>query len=343
MVKLLCFALLWALCPSVLLAQSDFLKDPDIVWAAEIEQDWVVDVPSLADELQEGISTLKLLCEDPEGFFLIPPTLSSVVTFAVASGQIPIFSDPDCTISTDWRTVLGYSDNVTFDPETSEEIVRIGCIDFDPEAFKIWRLRQVLAFHQKSNRWSTTVESIAPLAKILNEAGDSIDTQPIFWFKPFNDRPDLNSKYVVWAKKTVNKPAKTQLPIATLKPIKHQDNFPGLLPKFEEIALHHPKIPLHHGTENRLLTLEERSTLSVRLDTIIQRLALPEPDAGAADLIYLRILAQVDALRLVQSWYWDEKRHKLAICLDAIAPLRNVLDVEGNVRYTAPLFYQRAR
>jgi len=38
-----------------------FLKDPDIVWAAEIEQDWVVDIPSLEAECDEGITTIKLL------------------------------------------------------------------------------------------------------------------------------------------------------------------------------------------------------------------------------------------------------------------------------------------
>ncbi len=343
MVNRLRFALLWALCPCSIFAQSKVLKDPDIVWAAALEQDWVLDVPSLADEWQEGISTLKLLCEDPEKVFSTPPTLSSLVSYAAASGQIPIFSDPGCTISTDWRTVLGYSDQIIFDPDFNEEIVVKTCTYFDPEAFKSWRLRQVLAFHQKSHSWSTTVESIAPLARIVNEVGDSVDTRPIFWFKPFNNPRNLHSKQVVWAKKTVNKPAKTQVPIAVIEPIKQRGDFPGLLPTFEAIVLHHPEIPLYHGTEDRLFTPEERSTLILRTDTLIHCFAPPEPDSGAVEVIFLNLLTQVQALRLVQTWYWDEKRHQLAICLDAIAPLRNVLDNEGNLRYVTPLYYQKAK
>lgn len=52
---------IFLLVPCFLTAQSEFLKDPDIVWAAEIEQDWVVDIPSLEAECDEGITTIKLL------------------------------------------------------------------------------------------------------------------------------------------------------------------------------------------------------------------------------------------------------------------------------------------
>ncbi len=45
--------------PAFLTAQSAFLKDPDIVWAVEIEQDWVIDVLSLEAEGDSGITTMQ--------------------------------------------------------------------------------------------------------------------------------------------------------------------------------------------------------------------------------------------------------------------------------------------
>lgn len=339
--NILRFALLWAFCPGSLFAQSDFLKDPDIVWAIEMEQDWVVDGSAAADELQNGVSTLKLLCENPDNVFSSAPSLSFLVSTAIASGEIPIFTDPSCSKPTDWKTVLGSSDVVVFDPGFFEESVQEIWNVFAPELFKMWRLRQVLAFHQKCNCWTTTVQSIAPLARIVNAEGDSIDTKPIFWFKAFNERQNLDSKQVVWAKRILNKSAKTQLAIEHFRPIKQHKDFPGLLSVFESIVLRHPEIPLHHGTENQLLTISDRSRLIADKDTVTDYLGPGEPDAEAVQVVSINRLAQVKSLRLVQTWYWDNERHQLSICLDAMAPMRHVLNEDGTLRFTTPLYYQK--
>ena len=138
--------------PFVLHAQSDFLKDPDIVWAVELEQDWVVDLPNKDREWEAGVTTIKLLCAHTERTFSQPSTLSEWVSNSAATGELPIFRDPACTQSISWLEVLGYPRKIGVDSITKEETMATGCLDLNADAIKVWRLRQVLAFHRKNAR-----------------------------------------------------------------------------------------------------------------------------------------------------------------------------------------------
>ena len=123
--NILRFTLLLVSIPFLLPAQSNFLKDPDIVWAVEIQQDWVVDLPDKDREWEAGATTLKLLCADPERTFSQPSTLSEWVSNSAALGELPIFRDPACTQSMSWFEVLGYPRTIGFDSITQEEIMVI--------------------------------------------------------------------------------------------------------------------------------------------------------------------------------------------------------------------------
>lgn len=334
------FALL-ALIPSFLTAQSTFLKDPDIVWAAEIEQDWVVD-PPLENESEQGISTLKLLCRERNKLYSTPPALSPLVAYAASGGAFEIFEDAACTIPTHWQNIFVTTDNHTFDPETNEEIVRIACTDFEAQAFKAWRLRQVLTYYPNKAIWKSRVESIAPLIEIKNEDGDSIDTRPLFWFRPDNLQQKLTSNRIVWAKKTVNKQAKTHVSLTSFTPVKTTGGVTELLVEFQNVLEKKMKIRLYDVAEDRVLTPDERRSLLHRSDTFPYCFS-EGPDGETVGIVSLELLHQVHYLRLVQTWYWDERRHRLSINLDAVAPLVDVLNNEGTLLFQRPLFYWRRR
>ena len=118
--------LLLCLLPLLLGAQSDFLKDPDIVWAAEIVQDWVVDIPCVEKEQDQGLTTLKLVRTDRSNYYISSVFLSEMVFQAMVNGKLPIFKDSRCTQPTDIYTVYPSTDTVvTFNPETYEETVSI--------------------------------------------------------------------------------------------------------------------------------------------------------------------------------------------------------------------------
>jgi hypothetical protein len=325
--------------PTLLAAQSAFLKNPDIVWAAEIEQDWSVDFPSLEDEGAAGVTTLKLLRTKESEAYYSSLYLADLVFQAALRGQLPIFKDPECLIPADAFEVYPDKDTImTFDPETYEEKRRVVYVEPQPfYDFKAWRLRQVLTYRTKTATWHTQVQAIAPLININNERGDSIGTRPLFWFRPDEKRPKLTASPIVWAKRTVNRQAKTQVPIASMKPQKTVGGTPELLLCLQDLVEKRMGIPLHDA-DGELLSIEMRQSMLHRSDTIIHCFS-EEPNT----VIRLELLDRVHYLQLLQTWYWDARRHRLSICLDAVAPLSDVLDNEDNFRFRRPLFYQRTR
>lgn len=324
--------------PGLIRAQSDFLNDPDIVWAVEIEQDWVLDVPE--KEQMAGVTTLKLLCAHPERTFSQPYTLSELVTSSASLLELPIYSDPACTKAISWDKVLGYSGELGFDSLTQEETLTIGCRDFDLDAVKMWRSRQVLAFHRKNARWSTWVESVGALLEVHNEQGDSIDTQAIFWFKPEQKRPDIHSKNIIWAKRTEKRQAAELIPIAPERLLKCQDGYADLRPHLRDLLIKRMEAPLYDAQNDQLLSPPaRREMLQTRIDTIYSELEYNEKGT----FVVSDVFTELEQLRVMQSWYWDARRHRLSICLDAVAPIRRVLNNEGDLRYMMPLFYRKAK
>ena len=330
--------------PSLLAAQSSFLNNPDIAWAAEIEQDWVVDVPSLETEWDSGITTLKLLRTDQNEAYWSSPFLAELVYHAASKGFIPVFKDPMCRQPLVWNAIYPLTDSVVvFDPETYEEKTIVVRREADPfHDFKAWRLRQILAYHKNTATWSTTVEAIAPLVVVKNDQGDSVGLRPLFWFRPDNKRPKMRSSDIVWAKQTKNRQIKTAIPSDPVKPVKVIDGFqnplPHLIAEFEK----NPKHPFYDSWDQHLLTREERNRIFAKTDTIVTI----DPETYEEKLAMVRNeinLNSIHQLRLLQTWYWDERRHRLFICLDAVAPLIDVYDSMGNFRYSKPLFYQKIK
>jgi len=123
---------------------------------------------------------------------------------AALAQKLPIFKDAHCLIPADQYHVYPDKDTlITFDPETYEEKMQVSYFEPFPFGnFRAWRLRQALAYHQKSASWSTTVEAIAPMVAKRNTHGeiDSMALYPLFWFKPEDKRPRVEAISVVWAK-----------------------------------------------------------------------------------------------------------------------------------------------
>ena len=51
----------------------------------------------------------------------------------------------------------------------------------------------------------------------------------------------------------------------------------------------------------------------------------------------------IHELRLIQTWYWDDKRHRLSIHLEGVAPMVDVLNDMEEVKYSKPMFYRRSK
>jgi len=342
--------LLLLLLPTLHAAQSNFLKDPDIVWAAEIEQDWVVDISSLEEEWDKGIITLKQLRSRENELHWSSPYLAELVFEAVQRGDLIVFKDPECKIRTDAALAYRAMDTVVvFDPVSYEMQVEVVYSPPQPlKDVKAWRLRQILAYHKKSATWSTTVLSIAPLLEVKNWKGDSIGIQPIFWFKPDTKRQKLSSDRIVWAKKTVSgKQPKTEIPANPPNLVKALKGFENPVSHLLKVFQTNMKSPFYDSQGDKLLSLDERKNILPREDTTVSYNW--ETQEGTIDVEHKGITdSMIQQLRLVQTWFWDDRRARLSICLDAVAPLEEVVYIQyyrksGGLKYTRPIFYRRAK
>jgi hypothetical protein len=200
----------------------------------------------------------------------------------------------------------------------------------------------VLAYHRKGATWSTTVESIAPIVAVKNEDGDSVGTRALFWFRPDDHPRRLQSKHIVWAKKTVNRQPETSVEIAARRPLKISDGFQNPLPHTLKTLENDLKTPFYGILDEKSLSPAERKRLLTSQDSIITF----DPETYEEKVVVVNNeinVGDIRELRLVQRWYWDERRARLSICLDAVAPLMDVHDDNGNFRYQKPLFYRRVR
>lgn len=336
--------LLLCLLPLLLGAQSDFLRDPDIVWAAEIEQDWMIDVPCQGDEWEEGITTLKLLCPEQNSRYQTTPFLSELVFRAIEGGKLPVYQDPQCTMPADPLPVYPGNDTViTFNPVTyQEKVMVVRRIPNPAYDFKAWRLRQILAYHRKSATWSTTAEAIAPLVLARNKHGDSVGMRPLYWFRPGNKRQKISSGQIVWAIRTENRPQKHRVSPHPSNPVKITDGYRNPVTHLFQVLGRNMKTPFYDSWNEKLLSPAERKAILARTDTIVTY--DPETYEEKTAVVQNEISTDnVDMLRLVQTWYWDERRHRLSICLDAVAPSIKVFGFDGGYRYSKLLFFRRAR
>ncbi len=364
---------------TILSAQSAFLKDPDIVWAAEIEQDWVVDIPSLEAEWDQGIITLKQVRSRENELHWSSPYLAELVYEAVRRGDLAVFRDSDCKeklninggfpkVAT-FATVnsvtgdLNYFENdnhpvqvnnlngfqyvdtiIIFDPVTYEE--QITAVLYQPEPFSVvvaWRLRQVLAYHKKSARWSTEVVGIAPLVEVRNWDNDTVELRPAFWFKPDNKRHKLHSKRIVWAKKTISdKQPRTEIPANLPNSLKVVRGFENPMSHLLSVFETKKKSPFYDSQGGKLLSLEERKNRMHRTDTIVSYDRITSEETITIEQKGIRD-SLIQQIRLVQTWHWDARRARLSICLDAVAPIEGVFNNMGDIRYTRPLFYRKAK
>ncbi|MBK7937060.1 MAG: hypothetical protein IPJ82_08170 [Lewinellaceae bacterium] len=332
------------LLPALLSAQSALLKDPDIVWAAEIEQDWMVDIPSLDAEWEYGVTTLKLLRTGQNESNWQYPYLAGLVFVAARQHKLPVFQDAACKVPADPELLFQRTDTVvTFNPETYEEMVRIIHNDLNPyETFKGWRLKQILAYHRKSATWTTTVEAIAPVITVRDMNGDSVGTHPLFWFRPESKRQKLTSNSVVWAKSFRSRQAGTYVVIDKTKPVKITEGFQNPVPHLLKVMETDLKKPFYSTLDNKPLTPPERMSMLARTDTVVTF----DPETYEEKVRVVRNDINADHIKelgLYQTWYWDERRNRLSICLDAVAPIRNVIDSMGNFRYSVPMFLMKTR
>ena len=138
----------------------------------------------------------------------------------------------------------------------------------------------------------------------------------------------------------MNKPVGTRVSAVPQQFLKIAYGFQNPLPHLLQTFKTKPKEPFYDAWNEKLLSSTDRALLLAKTDTVLvydpyeDRLAIVHSEITAANILQLQ---------LRQTWYWDDRRHRLFICLDGVAPIVDIHRSADDLRFQKPLFYRRAR
>jgi Gliding motility associated protein GldN len=326
---------------------DDLLKNKDITWVAETDNDFLVDeaVNIHGEERLNYATSLKYINQqnaiNEEKFALYEWLFS-----AFESGELPIFKDALCTKRYTSKVLWG-ADSVTFiDPKTDKNRVEvvINKPNFNHN-ITLLRAKQIVYYNAKKAQFGMRTLAMAPIHvyKVYDDNRQSTTYHlPLFWFKAkdLNKIQRLSKKNITWAKRigflkglSVNSDS-----IKILKNTQGTTPMNHLLTTFET----NPKISFYRQEKSnptRKIDFSERKTLFISRDTIVHwKDNDPKPefeiinnDLTASDLLRLQLL---------QNWYWNNRKKRLEIRLIAAAPMKEIY-FWTDFAYSLPMFYRR--
>ena len=331
---------LWLNALSLFAQVDDLLKNKDIKWVAEITTDLILDNPdSSVEKHLNRIRTLKLLPNQKVSGSDDRFEFSYIIHNLIKTDKIPFFADSGCQkrvfikdISNLDTICCGVSPEVYI-----SEVCRLLSF-YQPEDFKVFRVRQIVYYNAKKVQFGLRTLAFAPLVNHYVES-DLIVLKPVCWIKAedIEKRPKLSSNDIIWArvfafykgfdikKAKILKQTSENMPMLHFLNAAEKDAnkvfFSG------ESFFDMEKIP--HEYLNLLFQTRRDTTSDI---------------TGFKDLLVLETpfdKTAIKNLRLVQEWFWDERKQKLRIRFVAAAPMQDVNNDAGEFMYMQPLFYRR--
>lgn len=345
--------------PSIVPAQyARLLKNPNIIWAAEMELTYSLKPPPVLDPLRENeIAFWK--CYDPRetvqydgGEMLIRKMLE-----AARSGAWPAWQLDDPMKQLDLETVLdslcGKRDTIiTFDVVTFEEVIKSVRYDWDLKYFTAIRARQLLYYDEKKGEFGLLTTAVAPVLtltmKVQPKSPEEAERDTViyeqipFWLKMSDFRakalrksPNVNDTNISWAaqiRTLGNSPEPSGMtPLKNTK----ESVMQVLLDRFR-----YDRRYTATNFYNDPIPFDTREALFVSADTVMR--LDPETYVETIEINRNELSAEHRLqLRLVQNWYWDDRKQRLIIRLERFAPI-----VDGDLWWNwpgRPLFYRRTK
>lgn len=333
------------------------LKNPDIIWAAEMEVTYSLKPPPAVDPFRENDIAFwksydpKTAVQYDGGEMLIRKMLD-----AARSGAWPAWQVDDPTKQI---TPAAVSDSlswphdtiITFDVVTFEEIIKNVRDDWDPIYYTAIRARQLLYYDNKKGEFGLVTTAVAPVLTLSikirpkNPGEAERDTilyegipfwlkMPDFRAKPRRKSPDVNDKNIFWA--------------AQIRTLGNSPE-PNLMPPLKSTGAPVMQVLLNRFRHDRHYTatdfynvplpFDTRAALFISTDTVMRRNL--ETYSETIEINRNKFQAEhALQLRLEENWYWDDRQQRLIIRLERFAPT-----VDGDLwRWPGrPLFYRRIK
>lgn len=323
---------------------DDLLRNKDITWVAESYNDFLTEQ---ADEEQIGkaisrVTLLKFLNKTEAEMGEIA-FLQKRLLFAVILERIPCYKDIDCKIENiNWQpnpmdTIL------QIDPTTYEEKVKVvySCFSFTNILF--FRARQIVYYDSKKAQFGLQTLAVAPMVMDYHYKDGFRGWKPLFWIKvtDLKKKRQLIDKDITWAARMnlSNGMSLTGSDVKVLKSV--GENIP--IGHLFDVLEQNPKVPFYTVEESNpkiKYTFEERYRLINYADTIIAM--NPNTNKMEYKVVINKVkIDDIKRLRLIQNWYWNDKKKRLEIWLMATSPMKDIKNEIGEFLFRQLLFYRR--
>ncbi len=323
---------------------DDLLRNKDITWVAESYNDFLTEQ---AHEEKIGktisrVTPLKFLNKTEES---INETFvfQSILINAAKEGKIPFYKDADCKIISSLN-YISKGDTISMVDPTSYEQKYIVVYHYpNNEDILYFRARQIVYYNSKKAQFGLRTLAIAPMKRISYRKEENIPCFPLFWIKvtDLKKKRQLIDKDITWAARMnlSNGMSLTGSDVKVLKSV--GENIP--IGHLFDVLEQNSKVPFYTVEESNpkiKYTFKERYRLINTSDTLM--VINPNSDVTEIKVADNKVkMDDVKRLRLVQNWYWNDKKKRLEIWLMATAPMIDINNEMGEFMYKRPLFYRR--
>lgn len=325
---------------SPLLAQyDDLLHNPKITWVAEYTADFECN-PVYSDNLDEEYNWIKVLRlenkESTRGFFSemeVSRHFSEALLRGLNAGHYTCFADeglqqpiPPAKI----KALLNPADTTPGFDHPNDTFVTVHPVE--KTDIELFRIRQVFFYEAGRQQFGNRVLALAPLVNQRDAEGNPNGRKAIFWIKFQSpgkaSRAEAEATYLFQTYMYANAPGQNDFVVK-----KGKLDLRDWTAHSIEQAAH----PILDTDKFEPLDAKALHTAVFNTDTIVR--FNDEGQTEIERIVENNAILQVEKIRFVQNWAFDQRRHTLVGRTVAVAPLAAIRDEEGNFRYYKPLFY----
>lgn len=230
---------------------------------------------------------------------------------------------------------------ITFDPKDYKEIIQVIVNELDPRDARFFRVKEMIYYDKKAMIFRSIPMAIAPMICQFDNQGNYKGSEALFWIKPnfLTTTPSLDAQNITWAKRLYR-----NCPLADVTVKKSDKSLAETMDVLmADLRQNADNIYLGHVFDadgNQAISAEEVKVLGASIDTIIT--FDPKDFKEKIQVVHNNVKGKdIQGIRLMQDWIWDNEAKQLNICYVGFKPLINRYDDKGNFLNSGPMFTRK--
>jgi Gliding motility associated protein GldN len=333
------------LCLQITAQVDDLMRDKNVTWMAESYNDFLTDeiaVEKIGKEISR-VKTLKFY-NPTEGGMPEEFVLQYFILELAQNGKIPIYKDDKCTQPVSYEIASGEKDTDELGGIVYETKCTLGKGYMTAEYMIFFRAHQILYYDSSKVQFGLRTLAIAPMLRQTDEKGETTGWKPLFWIKvtDLKEKRNLSDESITWAKRMIltNGVSLKADNVKILKTFGKNEPAASLFQAIKKKA----EIPFYDSYDTSIKT---KFSMARRGDFFTERDSSKPFDITTYNVDDHHFptsgikVTDIKELRILQNWYWDNKKQQIEIWLSAVGPLIDMKNEAGEFLYKMPLFYRR--